>query len=113
MHGIGAAQLWHTGNNELMIHCLNHNTDCLEEKRQILIDELASQRVGHIDDQNDAGQTAWAAIGDPKNRVVNWPCDEAREKATAAAASRAADNDDDDDDEPDPGFVTRRLKEEV
>ena len=48
--------------------------------------------------------------------MVNWPCDEAREKATAAAASRAADNDDDDDDddeEPDPGFVTRRLKEEV
>ena len=183
MHVIGAAQLWHTGNNELMIHCLNHNTDCLEEKRQILIDELASARVGHIDDQNDAGQTAmmfavamnrawsvhwllkngasravvddkghdvvwyakdrgryelakciedwdpelpdrwceemghepWSAIGDPKNRVVNWPCDEAREKATAAAASRAADNDDDDDDddEPDPGFVTRRLKEEV
>ena len=182
MHVIGATQLWHTGNNELMIHCLNHNTDCLEEKRQILIDELASARVGHIDDQNDAGQTAmmfavamnrawsvhwllkngasravvddkghdvvwyakdrgryelakciedwdpalpdrwceemghepWAAVGDPKNRVVNWPCDEAREKATAAAASRAADNDDDDDDdEPDPGFVTRRLNEEV
>ena len=61
------------------------------------------------------GHEPWAAVGDPKNRVVNWPCDEAREKATAAAASRAADNDDDDDedDEPDPGFVTRRLKEEV
>ena len=61
----------------------------------------------------EMGHEPWSAIGDPKNRVVNWPCDEAREKATAAAASRAADNDDDDDDEPDPGFVTRRLKEEV
>ena len=56
-----------------MIHCLNHNTDCLEEKRQILIDELASARVGHIDDQNDAGQTAMMfAVAMNRAWSVHW-----------------------------------------